>query len=98
MTEPINKISLRETHTETDATYLDAIIDEEGKLVLEGYDIGKSVKEIWGDSDYEYWLTISREYKDTVLLWLIKERFTSDVRFREWLDEKGIPNEFNSWV
>jgi len=28
------------------------------KLVIDGYDIGKRVEEAWGDSDYEYIMTI----------------------------------------
>jgi hypothetical protein len=30
-------------------------------LVVEGYDIGKTVKEYWGDSDYEYSTTVRWE-------------------------------------
>ena len=26
---------------------------EKDKLIIDGYDIGKTVKEAWGDSDYE---------------------------------------------
>ena len=36
--------------------------------------------------------------KDTILLWLIKERFDTDSAFADWLDEKGIPSELMSWV
>ena len=32
--------------------------DEAENLVLEGYDIGKTVEEYWGDSDYEYVIRI----------------------------------------
>ena len=28
-------------------------------LKLDGYDIGKTVSEMWGDSDYEYTITVS---------------------------------------
>ena len=28
-------------------------------LKLDGYDIGKSVSDMWGDSDYEYSITVS---------------------------------------
>ena len=28
---------------------------EDGCLTIEGQDVGKSTKEFWGDSDYEYW-------------------------------------------
>jgi len=31
---------------------------ENGKLIIEGYDIGKSVNDWFGDSDYEYKTTI----------------------------------------
>ena len=37
---------------------LTAGFNDEGELVLEGYDIGAFVEEVWGDSDYEYWLTV----------------------------------------
>lgn len=30
-------------------------------LKLDGYDIGKTVQEIWGDSDYEYFITVAGE-------------------------------------
>jgi hypothetical protein len=31
---------------------------DKGQLYFDGYDVGKSVEEIWGDSDYEYSYTI----------------------------------------
>lgn len=82
---------------------LDIEINDEGSLVFEGYDIGDTVKEYWGDSDYEYWLTIKTEHLNTLLLHLIKECFdqkifTNDSEFRTWLDAKGISSEFSSWV
>ena len=30
-------------------------------LKLDGYDIGKTVEEMWGDSDYEYSITVESE-------------------------------------
>jgi hypothetical protein len=82
---------------------LEVYLNEEGDLVFEGYDIGEIVKEYWGDSDYEYYLTIKKEHVTAVLLWLIKEcfenkRFANDSDFRNWLEEKGITSEFWSWV
>jgi hypothetical protein len=32
--------------------------NEAGDLVLEGHDTGDFVEEVWGDDDYEYWLTV----------------------------------------
>lgn len=79
------------------SSFLEAKISENGDLVLEGQDLGRLVQETWGDEDYEYWLTVAGEYKDTVLLYLLKERFESETAFREWLKEREIPHRFMSF-
>ena len=99
----MKKIKLYERKHEKDKFYLDLKINENGDLVFEGYDIGEFVKQHWGDSDYEYWLTIKMEHFPTVILHLIKECFdrnifTNDSEFKEWLKKKEIPSEFHSWV
>lgn len=94
----IKEITIASYKNEDISVHVVAKIDDEENLVLEGYDIGKYVKEHWGDSDYEYWLRVAKGDKDTVLLWLIKERFTISSEFKQWLDGKGIPNQFDSWV
>lgn len=93
----INKITLIESKSKRISVFLEAKIKENGDLVLEGQDLGEWVKENFGDSDYEYSLTVKAEYKDTILLNLIKEKFANDSEFREWLKEKQIPNEFWSF-
>ncbi len=40
--------------------HITARFDKED-LIIDGYDIGKPVEEAWGDSDYEYILTIRKE-------------------------------------
>lgn len=94
----INKIKLREIEIEGGKSYLDASISESGSLVLEGCDNGETVKKIWGDFDYEYQITVNNEYKDTVLLHLIKNSFDSESKFMKWLEEREIPFEFNSYA
>ena len=37
---------------------VEAYFNEAGGLVVDGYDIGKSVEDYFGDSDYEYMLTV----------------------------------------
>lgn len=75
-----------------------AYVEESGDLVLEGYDVGDKVEEWWGDADYEYWRRIEKDNVARVLLELIKDRFQSDSAFAEWLKDKQIPNNFNSWI
>lgn len=83
---------------ENEHNVLEVIIDDEGNLNLEGYDIGDFVKEYWGDDDYEYFILVKKENLSTILLWLIKERFKNSSDFMNWLKEKQIPYEFGSWV
>jgi len=77
---------------------LTAEINEEGDLLLTGVDSGPFVKDYFGDFDYEYWLAVKKDHVSTVLLHLIKERFTTDGEFKEWLKEKEVPSEFSSYT
>ncbi len=94
----INQINLLDTEIEGGKSYLDAIIKENGELVLEGCDNGEMVREFWGDFDYEYWITIKKDYKDTMLLHLLKEKFDNQESLKEWLKEKNIPWDFMSYA
>ncbi len=107
MAEPNRKIKLVESRGKGISIFLDANINDQNDLVIEGQDIGQNVEEYWGDSDYEYWVVVPEAYKNTVLLWLLKERFygtelpaafhnSSD--FMEWLKAKEIPYHFTSYV
>ncbi len=48
-----NRVTLRSERTpDGEVSLLEAYIDDSGDLVLEGYDLGETVKEVWGDPDY----------------------------------------------
>ena len=75
-------------------------INEAGDLVIAGQDVGAAPKAWFGDTDYEYWLTVGAPHKDRVLLELLVERFgggrgTSEIR--EWFESKSIPVGFSSY-
>ena len=91
MQAPIKKIVMQQYKTESVLVSLDAGIDDDGSLNLEGQDIGDSVEKYWGDSDYEYFLYVKKENKEKIPLLLLKERFGSMADFLKWCDEKGIP-------
>ncbi len=97
------KLNLRDAAQGGGRTQLDILINDTDDLVMEGYDYGPDVEEFFGDDDYEYWVTVPKEYKDLVLLNLIKEKFTSKSKsgpssaFMNWLKKKGIPYEFVSF-
>lgn len=48
--------SMNEEHVKV---IVEAYFDAMGTLIIEGYDIGKTVEEYWGDSDYEYSTTVN---------------------------------------
>jgi hypothetical protein len=83
-------------------------------LIIEGYDIGRSVEQWWGDSDYEYSTTIAgEELKKLYLLFHLqdgdKEGLLKSIaaeyndnscysQFRKLLDENDIKYDSFSWT
>lgn len=98
---------------ETIKISIDAYFDTD-RLVIDGYDIGPKVKEYWGDSDYEYILTIPPEGVDFLfkhlqvkpgdrdeLLRVLAARFGTNSCYsdiRKLLDDHGVKSEGSSWV
>ena len=85
----------------------------EDELKFSGQDIGKAVSDAFGDSDYEYWYTFSREDtrrlteilngihgEDTLREHIRKHYIGKDgfSRLRELWEEKGIRAEFFSYA
>jgi hypothetical protein len=102
-------------HFESDDIKIDIEARFEGEaLYIDGYDIGKHVKEYWGDSDYEYILTIPPASVDMIYQLmnitsrnkesLLKElalRFNTNTCYsdiRKFLDENQIPCSGFTWT
>ena len=68
-----------------------------GDLVFSGQIIDQDYEKMFGDTDYEYWLTVHSQDVPKVLLELIKDRFQNETDFRKWLESKNIPSEFNNY-
>lgn len=96
--EKINKVVLYTEETKTDTHDEWVSISENGDVRLDVNDCGETPLKYWGDSDYEYWRIVDKEWKDTVLLLLIKDQFKNFSGFAKWLEEKKIPNTFGSWI
>lgn len=95
----MKKISIYNYRTKTNEKHsLVAEIQDNGNLVLSGYDSGQSVKEFYDDFDNEYWLTVKAENVPLVLLYLIKERFKDTTELKKWLEKKDIEYNFNSYT
>ena len=72
-----------------------ASINQEGKLLIEGYDSGKLVEELRGDWDYEYCMSIKKENKELLKKKLSKEllKTLNDEKLLVWLKENYNHNE-----
>jgi len=84
------------------------------KLIIEGQDLGLKVTETWGESEYEYFYSLSpvntkklyqslRKQSESVadLLMLVKEYFSGVngcQRFRDFCDVHKIDYEFHSFT
>ncbi len=81
--------------------FIDAAILANGDLELSGQDIGKAPSEHFGDSNYEYWLTIPNSSKDLLLLALLGCLYGGDPsavgKLTEVSASKGIPYKFHSF-
>jgi len=97
MIKPLKSVTIgRQTGDRVQST-LWAVITDDGRLEVERSDYGQLVEEVWGRDEYEYNVTVAEDYKDTVLLLLIKDYMKDDVAFREWLRAKDVPFETSSW-
>ena len=81
-------------------TYVDAFIEKNnGNLMVEGQMIFTGGDSEFGDSDSEYWLTISKADKDQLLLKLLSQYFgdaSGFSSFKTFCDENKIEYKFFS--
>ena len=87
---------------------------EKDKLIIDGYDIGTTVEEAWGDSDYEYIMTIPgksvirlygllnvEEGDRSGLLKALRKRFHGNTCFSaigDFLDQNDIDHGTFHWA
>jgi hypothetical protein len=95
------RLRLKASRANDTSVRVDVLVDESGDVVMEGQDVGAAPQTFFGDSDYEYWVTVRAADKDALLLNLLVDRFVHEAdettAFRKWLKAKGIPHEFFSY-
>jgi hypothetical protein len=94
------KVKLVDTKGATPISIGAEIIDE-GDLLISDQDIGQAPCEMFGDSDYDYFLRIRSPNKDQVLLDLIEKLYGGNrslvSQLKQYLASKNIPCEFYSY-
>lgn len=75
---------------------------EPDRLVVETQDLGPLAEEMWGDTDYEFWTSVSREHWGALAAALVKELLAKDPqatdRLREICRNYDVPHEWDSWT
>ena len=85
----LKSVKLLEERGET-SRFIDAEIVENGDLVISAQDVGKAPLEWWGDSDYEFWVTVASEDKHRLLQALIEHRRSTGVDIIVKSDDEDI--------
>ena len=93
----IRELVVREERRGGASRRIEAAIERNGDFVLTGMAFGKIVQQVWGDPESEHTRRVAADYKDTMLLRLVKDRFGSDDEFAAWLDTHAIPHRFHRW-
>ena len=97
MTKPIELVN----QGGSTSIHIDVRIKKKGDLLFSGQDIGDAPEEIFGDLDYEYWLTVPAAEKDKLLLALIEKHYAGNStvisEMREFMESKQISCEFFSY-
>ena len=74
--------------------HIDAGLEANGDLQISGQDLGEVPMEIYGDMDYEYWLTVPATEKDKLLLALLEKHYSGDAMvvssLRDLMESKQI--------
>lgn len=90
------KVQLLEERGST-SRFIHARIEDNGNLVMDGQDVGDAPQKWFGDEDYEFWVTVEAEDKDSLILALIERlfggKFGAVGEFREFLRERGFPSD-----
>lgn len=110
----MEEITLYEYESPDIKVSMKVYFNKENKLIFDGYDIGKTVRELFGDSDYEYQYSVEFEEvkkiaklfdvninERIVFLKEIKKRFNDNkayTKFGEFMKENNIAFEGFTWI
>ena len=86
----------------TEFRRVDLMLKDDGAIVLEGQDMGPTVEEVWGDTDYEYWVRVAPPSLPKLAFALLHEKFAGRLdavdAFRDWCRTHGVEHEFGNYA
>jgi hypothetical protein len=77
-------------------------VEVDGSVRLDAQDMGTHVKEIWGDSDYEFWVDVPATALRKLAFALLREKYTGRDKavdeFTAFCKREDIEHEWNSYA
>ena len=77
-------------------------LEEDGAILMDAQDMGPTVEQIWGDSDYEFCARVKLAAVPQLAFELLREKFAGRLdavdAFREWCKAHGVEHAFDSWA
>lgn len=96
------KALLYKNENEGGRTTVDLELLEDGSIRLFYYDIGRAARYMFGDSDYESWITVPISEVPALAFQLLSEKYgdRSDAvtNLRSLCEEHGIKHEHHVWI
>ena len=77
-------------------------VGDDGAIKMDAQDMGPAVEEVWGDSDYEFWVHVPPEAAAALAFELLREKFAGQPgavdALRDFCKAHGIAHEFGNWA
>jgi hypothetical protein len=77
-------------------------VNADGSVRLETQDMGAVVKEVWGDSDYEFWVDVPAAELRKLVFALLREKYSGREgavdEFTAFCKQEGIAHEWDSYA
>jgi hypothetical protein len=67
-------------------------LEDDGAIKMDAQDMGPIVEEIWGDSDYEFWVHIAPAALPKLAFELLREKFAGQLGTEKTVGLKGDDN------
>jgi hypothetical protein len=86
----------------TEFRRVDLRLADDGAISLEAQDMGPIVEQVWGDTDYEFWVRVAPPSLRKLAFELLREKFAGRLdavtAFRDWCRAHGVEHEFGNYA
>ena len=77
-------------------------VDSDGSVRLDAQDMGKQVEDVWGDSDYEFWVDVPAAALRKLVFALLREKYAGRSKavdeFRAFCIREEIEHKWDSYA